>query len=96
MAAGRKGVVLQLGKLGVGITIPHHSNRLQTVRKDLDIGGLIIELRQIGWSGINWTNLAEDRDQWRALVSKVIELLGSIKRWKIIESLHKWQLVEKS
>jgi hypothetical protein len=26
-------------------------------------------LREIGWDGMDWINLAQDRDQWRALVN---------------------------
>jgi hypothetical protein len=29
-------------------------------------------LREIGWRGMGWIDLAQDRDQWRALVSTVI------------------------
>jgi hypothetical protein len=28
-----------------------------------------IYLREIGWDGMDWIDLAEDRDQWRALVN---------------------------
>jgi hypothetical protein len=31
-----------------------------------------IDLREIGWDGVDWIDLAEDRDQWRALVNTVI------------------------
>jgi hypothetical protein len=31
-----------------------------------------IDLREIGWAGIVWINLAHDRDQWRALVDIVM------------------------
>jgi hypothetical protein len=27
-----------------------------------------IDLREMGWDGINWIDLAQDRDQWMALV----------------------------
>jgi hypothetical protein len=30
--------------------------------------------REIGWDGMNWIDLAEDRDQWTALVNTVINL----------------------
>jgi hypothetical protein len=30
-----------------------------------------MDLREIGWDGMDWINLAEDRDQWRALVKTV-------------------------
>jgi hypothetical protein len=32
------------------------------------------DLRQIGWGGMDWIDLAQNRDQWMALVSTVINL----------------------
>jgi hypothetical protein len=29
-------------------------------------------LREIGWDSMDWIDLPQDRDQWRALVSTVI------------------------
>jgi hypothetical protein len=34
-----------------------------------------MDLREIGWDGMDRINLAQDRDQWRALVNKVMNLL---------------------
>jgi hypothetical protein len=31
-------------------------------------------LREIGWGGMDWIDVAEDRDQWRALVNMVMNL----------------------
>jgi hypothetical protein len=31
-------------------------------------------LKGIGWDGMDWINLAQDRDQWRALVNTVMNL----------------------
>jgi hypothetical protein len=31
-----------------------------------------IDLREIGWDGVDWIDLAQDRDQWRALVNTVM------------------------
>jgi hypothetical protein len=31
-------------------------------------------VREIGWSGMDWTDLAEDSDQFRALVNRVMNL----------------------
>jgi hypothetical protein len=33
-----------------------------------------IDLREIGWNGVEWVDLAQDRDQWRALVNTVMNL----------------------
>jgi hypothetical protein len=31
-------------------------------------------LREIGWDGVDWIDLAKDRDQWRALVNMAMNL----------------------
>jgi hypothetical protein len=31
-------------------------------------------LRKIGWEGMDWTDLAQDSDEWRALVNTVMNL----------------------
>jgi hypothetical protein len=33
-----------------------------------------MDLRDIGWGGMNWFDLAHDMDQWRGLVNKVMNL----------------------
>jgi hypothetical protein len=33
-----------------------------------------MNLREIGWGGMDWIDLAQDRDQWRALVNMVMNL----------------------
>jgi hypothetical protein len=33
-----------------------------------------MDLREIGWVGMDWIDLAQDRDQWRALVNMVMNL----------------------
>jgi hypothetical protein len=35
-----------------------------------------MDFREIGWDGMDWIYLAEDRNQWRALVNTVINLLA--------------------
>jgi hypothetical protein len=33
-----------------------------------------MDLRTIVWDAVNWIGLAQDRDQWRALVNSVMKL----------------------
>jgi hypothetical protein len=33
-----------------------------------------LALREIGWDVMDWIDLAQDRDQWRALVNTVMNL----------------------
>ena len=30
--------------------------------------------QEVGWEGIDWNHLAQDRDRWRALVNAVMKL----------------------
>jgi hypothetical protein len=33
-----------------------------------------MDLREIGWDGMDWSDLAQDRDQWRALMDALMNL----------------------
>jgi hypothetical protein len=33
-----------------------------------------MNLREIGWGGMDWIDLAQDRDQWRVLVNVALNL----------------------
>jgi hypothetical protein len=33
-----------------------------------------MDLRETGWGGMGWIDLAQDRDQWGALVNTVMDL----------------------
>jgi hypothetical protein len=49
------------------------------------VGGRIILkwiFRELGWGGMDWIDLAQNRDQWRALVNTVIILLGN---WRLLK-----------
>jgi hypothetical protein len=49
-------------------------------------------VREIGWDGMDWMELAQDRDQWRALVNTVMNLRIPS---NCCEWLHNWQLLRK-
>jgi hypothetical protein len=38
------------------------------------VDNIKIDLKGTGWDGIDWIDLAQDRDQWRALVRTVMNL----------------------
>jgi hypothetical protein len=38
------------------------------------VDNIQMDLREIGWNGMDWIELAQDRDQWRALVHTVMNL----------------------
>jgi hypothetical protein len=38
------------------------------------VDNIKMDLREIGWDGMDWTDLAQNRDQWRALVNAVMNL----------------------
>jgi hypothetical protein len=33
-----------------------------------------MDVRELGWKGVDWIHLAEDRDQWRDLVNMVMNI----------------------
>jgi hypothetical protein len=37
------------------------------------VDSIKIDFREISWGGMDWINLAESRDQWRALVNMVMK-----------------------
>jgi hypothetical protein len=38
------------------------------------VDNITMDLREIGWDGMEWIDLAQDRDQWRARVNTVMNL----------------------
>jgi hypothetical protein len=52
------------------------------------VNNIKIDLRETGWDGLDWIDLAQDRDQWRALVNTVMNLRVSKKFWEVLEWLH--------
>jgi hypothetical protein len=38
------------------------------------VDNIKMDLIEIGWDGVDWMDMAEDRDQWRPLVNTVLNL----------------------
>jgi hypothetical protein len=38
------------------------------------VDNIKMDREEIGWDGMDWVDLAEDRDEWRALVNTVMNL----------------------
>jgi hypothetical protein len=38
------------------------------------VDNIKMDLRETGWDGVDWIDLAQNRDQWRALVNTVMNL----------------------
>jgi hypothetical protein len=52
------------------------------------VDSIKMDIRKIEWYGMDWIDLAQDRDQWRGLVNTAMNLTGSIKCWEVLEWLH--------
>jgi hypothetical protein len=52
------------------------------------VDNIKMELREIGWDGVDWIDMVQDRDQWRAFVITVLNLRVP-KCWGVPEGLHK-------
>jgi hypothetical protein len=38
------------------------------------VGNVKMDLREVGWGGMYWIDMAQDREEWRSLVNTVINL----------------------
>ena len=63
--------------LGEVLTTPQRKNRLcyeiWTLWYDISIGE-VIYLEEVGCGGMDWIELAQDKERWRALVNAVMNL----------------------
>jgi hypothetical protein len=39
------------------------------------VDNIKMDLTEIGWDGVNWMDMAQDREQWSVLVNTVLNLL---------------------
>jgi hypothetical protein len=38
------------------------------------VNNIKMDLREIGWDGLDWIDVAQGRDQWKALLNAVMNL----------------------
>jgi hypothetical protein len=38
------------------------------------VDNIAMDLREVGWDGMEWIDVGQDRDQWRAFVNTVRDL----------------------
>jgi hypothetical protein len=51
------------------------------------VGYIGMDLGEIEWDGVEWIDVAQDMDQWRALVNT------AVKCWEVLEWLHNLRLL---
>jgi hypothetical protein len=44
-----------------------------------------VDLVEVRWSDVDWIDLAQDRDRWRALVNSVLSLMGNYRNQGSLE-----------
>jgi hypothetical protein len=52
---------------------PERRRPLETLRRTWD-DNIKMGIREVGWGTRDWIDLAQDRDRWRAIVNKVMNL----------------------
>jgi hypothetical protein len=55
------------------VVIPEGKSSLVRPRRRW-VDNIKMDLRQVGWDGVDWIDMAEDSDRWRALVNTVLNL----------------------
>ena len=54
--------------LGLGLILWYHLSNGKGTWKD----NIKIDLQEMGWGDMDWTDLAQDRERWLALVNAVV------------------------
>jgi hypothetical protein len=49
------------------------------------VDNIIMDLKDMGWDGMDWIDLSHDRDQWKALVNMVMNIQVPYNYWKVPE-----------
>jgi hypothetical protein len=73
------------------------AGRIRSIKECSDliewVDNIKMDLLEIGWGGMDWIGLAEDRDKWKSSCECGYEPSGSIKCWETIKWLYnRWPL----
>jgi hypothetical protein len=68
------GNVVLMGKKRTHIDFAGRARRRETRSRRRWVDNIKMDLREIGCGGMDWTNLAQYRDQWRDFVNTVMNL----------------------
>jgi hypothetical protein len=52
---------------------PEGRNQLKRLRRRWKVN-IRIEIREVGWEGVDWIHLTQERDQWQAVMNMVMNL----------------------
>jgi hypothetical protein len=52
---------------------PEQKRPLERARRRW-VDNIKMDLREIGWDGVDWVDMAQDRDWWRVLVNTILNL----------------------
>jgi hypothetical protein len=68
------GHVVRMEKRGMHVVIDAKARRKETtgMTKTQVVDNIKMDLRDIEWDGVDWTDMAQDRDQWRSFVKTVM------------------------
>ena len=67
----------------------------ETIRKTKTwVDNIKMKLRETCWGGMDWIDLAQDRDQWRGSCERGYEYVDSIKCCEVLEQLLNWRLLK--
>jgi hypothetical protein len=81
------GYVARMGRRRMHIEYWWESQKDRDHYEDGHIGGWIILkwIFEMGLGGMEWIDVAQYRERWRALVNTVMYLRGSVKCWEVLE-----------
>jgi hypothetical protein len=60
-------------KLRLNVYVPREGRPLGRPRRRWE-DNIKMDLQEVGWGGMDWIDMAQDRDRWRTLVSAVMNL----------------------